>query len=246
MKRQLFVIGSIFVLLAFSFLALAASPRDVIVVQYADNLRTSSLSGSPTLFGLLSSVAPRVVLEYGDRLRRVNLSAPPPVLIGHLSAVADRVTMQYADRARHLPLAVIPSALNNRLNETAARITMQYPDRNRRIALAYPAALIGDTTPPAIVGTPGATMSGTTAVISWSTNEFTTYTLRYGTSSGNYPNQVSSSLFNTTHQATLTGLSPSEIYYYQIVITDLSGNQTTSQEYVLEGQHELYLPVIIR
>lgn len=246
MKGHIIFAGSLVVLLACSFLALSAHSSDVIVIDGADNVRTSSLSSSITLFDLLNSVAPRIALQYSDRLRYIDLMGPPTALSTHLSAVAARVGLQYADRARHLPLTVIPPALNTRLNETADRIIFQYPDRNRRVILNYPVALIGDTIPPVIVGTPGASMSATSAIITWTTNEFTTYVLRYGTSPGSYPNQVSSSLFSKDHRATLTGLNPSETYYYQIVSTDLSGNQATSQEYVLEGQYYIFLPMVRR
>lgn len=246
MKRHIFVVGSIIFLLVFSYLSLAAFPGDSIIIEYADNFETNALSGSATLFGLLSNVASRIASQYADRLRHIDLTGPPATLSTHLSAVAARVGLQYADRARHLPLTDISPALNTRLNETADRITFQYPDRNRRIVLNYPNALIGDTTPPTIVGTPGASMSANSAIITWTTNEFTTYVLRYGTSSGSYPNQVSSSLFSKEHRATLTGLNPSETYYYQIVSTDLSGNQATSQEYVLEGQCYIFLPMVRR
>jgi hypothetical protein len=246
MKRLIFGVGSIVFLLTFTYLALAAFPGDSIIVEYADNMETNTLSGSTTLFGLLNNVAPRIALQYSDKLRHNTLSAPPTALITNLNAVAARIGLQYADRVRQSPLVVIPPALSVRLSETSDRIIFQYPDKNRPVALSYPAALIGDTTPPTIVGTPGANMSANSAIITWTTNEFTTYVLHYGTSSGSYPNQVSSSLFSKEHRATLTGLNPSETYYYQIVSTDLSGNQAASQEYVLEGQYYIFLPMTRR
>ena len=88
--------------------------------------------------------------------------------------------------------------------------------------------------------------NGTTATITWTTDEFTTYVLRYGTSSGVYTQQVSSDVFRKDQWATLTGLSPTETYYYQITSTDLSGNQAISPEYVLEGTFYVHLPFVTR
>lgn len=246
MKRRIFVVGALICLLACSFLALAALPSDVIVINNADNFESSALSSSTTLMSLLTNVADRVTTQYIDALEHIGLVTPPAALNTHLSVVSDRVGMQYADRARHAALVVVPPALQTRLNSVANRVAFQYPDRNRRIALGYPAALIGDATPPAIVRTPGDSWNGTTATITWTTDEFTTYVLRYGTSSGVYTQQVSSDVFRKDQWATLTGLSPDATYYYQITSTDQSGNQSTSQEYVLEGTFYVYVPSIIR
>lgn len=246
MKRRVFILGSLVLLLLLSFLALSAHPSDVIDVGNADLVRESPVSSSSTLLNLLTNVADRVTTQYIDALEYIGLVTPPTVLNTHLSAVDDRVGMQYSDRARHATLAVMPPALQTRLNSVADRLAFQYPDRNRRVALNYPATLIGDTTPPAIVTTPGNSWNGTTATITWTTDEFTTYLLRYGTSPGNYPSQVSSDVFRKDQWAVLTGLSPTETYYYKITSTDLSGNQATSPEYILEGTFYVYLPTVIR
>lgn len=246
MKRRIFIVGSLVFLLLFSFLALSALPSDVIVINNADSVRESAVSSSATLLNLLNNVANRMTTQYIDKLEYIGLVTPPPALNTHLSAVDSRVGMQYADRARHAALAVVPPALQTRLDSVADRVTFQYPDRNRRVALGYPLALIGDTTPPAIVATPGDSWNGTTAVITWTTDEFTTYVLRYGTSSGVYTQQVSSDVFRKDQWATLTGLSPTETYYYQITSTDLSGNQAISPEYVLEGTFYVHLPFVTR
>jgi len=246
MKRRIFVIGALVCLLACSFLALAALPSDVIVINNADNFESSALSSSTTLMGLLNNVADRMTTQYIDALEYIGLVTPPAALNTHLSAVSDRVGMQYADRARHAALAVVPPALQTRLNSVADRVAFQYPDRNRRVTLGYPAALIGDRTPPAIVTPPGDSWNGTTATITWTTDEFTTYVLQYGTSSGVYTQQVSSDVFRKDQWATLTGLSPSVTYYCQITSTDLSGNPSTSQEFTIGGQVFIYLPFVIR
>lgn len=246
MKRRIFVVGSLVFLLLFSFLALSAHPSDVIVINNADTVRESAVSSSATLLDLLNNVADRMTTQYIDALEYIGLVTPPTALNAHLSAVDSRVGMQYSDRARHAALAVVPPALQTRLNSVVDRLTFQYPDRNRRVTLGYPAALIGDVTPPTIVTPPGDSWSGTTATITWTTDEFTTYVLQYGTSPGVYTDQVSSDVFRKEQRVTLTGLSPSVTYYCLITSTDLSGNQATSQEFTIDGDFFIYLPSIIR
>lgn len=244
MKRYIALFGFIVLLLAYSALSLSADPN-LIIVEHADLYETSALTDSPTLMGLLNAVADRITLTYGDTVRHLSLAAVPPALSTLLNAVADRIRLTYGDRVRHLPLAVVPPALQTELNAIADRFVLQYPDDNRRFTLNYPLAIIGDTAPPTIVSTPQSSFTGSTARITWTTNEFTTYVLQYGVSSGSYPNQVSSSLFNRQHTAVITGLT-GDLYYYRIVNTDLSGNTSTSQEFVLEAEQNIFLPVILR
>ncbi|MBX3058199.1 MAG: fibronectin type III domain-containing protein [Anaerolineae bacterium] len=244
MKRYFALLGCIVLLLVYSVLSLSADPT-VIIVEHADLYETNALTDSPTLMGLLNAVADRMTLTYGDTVRHLSLAAVPPALSTLLNAVADRIRLTYGDRVRHLPLTVVPPALQTELNAIADRFVLQYPDDNRRFTLNYPLAIIGDSTPPNIITTPQANFTGSTARITWTTNEFTTYVLQYGVSSGSYPNQVSSSLFNRQHTAVIPGLT-GDLYYYRIVSTDLSGNTSTSQEYVLEAEQNIFLPVILR
>jgi predicted phage tail protein len=195
---------------------------------------------------LLNNVADRMATQYADLLEQIGLAAPPAALNTYLSNVEARVGMQYSDRARHVGLAAVPDGLQTQLNNVANRLAFQYPDRNRQVALDFPVDLIGDTIPPTIVSAPEASFGSTTATVTWTTDEFTTYVFRYGSISGVYTEELSSTQFSKTHQAIMTGISASETYYYQITLTDLSGNQTTSQEYELKGDYYVYLPMIVR
>lgn len=244
MKRYIAFIGCIVLLLTYSVLSLSADPN-LIIVEHADLYETNALTDSPTLMGLLNAVADRITLTYGDTLRHLDLAAVPPELSALLNSVADRIRLTYGDRVRHLPLAVVPPALQTELDAIADRFVLQYPDDNRRFTLNYPLEVIGDSTPPAIVATPQGSFTGSTARITWTTDEFTSYVLQYGTTSGNYPGQVSDPLFNRQHTAVITGLT-GDLYYYRIISTDLSGNISTSPEYVLEAEQNIFLPVILR
>lgn len=244
MKRYFALLGCIVLLLVYSVLSLSADPN-LIIVEHADLYETNALTDSPTLMGLLNAVADRITLTYGDTLRHLDLTAVPPELSTLLNTVADRIRLTYGDRVRHLPLAVIPPPLQTELDAIADRFVLQYPDDNRHFTLNYPLEIIGDTAPPAIVSTPQGSLNNSTARITWTTDEFTSYVLQYGVTSGSYPNQVSDPLFNRQHTAVIPGLT-GDLYYYRIISTDLSGNTSTSPEYVLEAEQTTFLPVILR
>ena len=184
-------------------------------------------------------------MEYANFLRHIELSAPPAPLNNLLNAAPGHITIQYGNDARRIPLPNLSAALSARLSATPARLTMQYANGNRQFTLGYPAAMIGDTTPPVITDGPTANVGSNGGTISWTTDEFATYELRYGSSPGNYPNTVTGTLFQTYHSAPMPGLE-SGTYYYRITSTDLSGNQATSQEYSFRTQTYIYLPVIVR
>jgi parallel beta-helix repeat protein len=88
-----------------------------------------------------------------------------------------------------------------------------------------------DTTPPVISGITEGTITETTAVISWTTDEVSTTQIHYGTSAGVYGSSTTkASGLVTAHQQTLTGLTASTTYYYVVESTDASGNTATSSE----------------
>ena len=245
MKRYIIFTGPLILLLAISVLALSAQPGGGIDVNGADLYEINSLSGSATLIGYLNAIADRIASEYSDAIRHVALDDIPVELANQLNAVADRIRLTYGDDARHLPLTVVPPVLQTQVNNIAERLVFQYPDRNRRTVLSYPVQIIGDNIAPIITVSPQASFNGNAAHITWTTDEFTTYVLQYGTSSGSYPDQVSGSLFYQHHQIMVTGLT-ADVYYYRIVSTDLSGNTSTSSEYVLEREELLFLPFVVR
>ena len=76
-----------------------------------------------------------------------------------------------------------------------------------------------------------ATVGVTTSIIAWNTIEKTNITILYGTS----PSALTSSITNTTfaknHSQTLTGLSASTVYYYNITLCDQNYNCNTTGTY---------------
>jgi hypothetical protein len=80
----------------------------------------------------------------------------------------------------------------------------------------------GDTTAPAISGI-AATLSDTTAIITWTTNESSISWVVYGTST-NYGSEKKTTSYVTSHSVTLSGLIAEKTYHYQVKSKDSSGN----------------------
>lgn len=136
----------------------------------------------------------------------------------------------------------MPSALQILLGQVSDRIVIQYAKTDRQESLVYPAGLFNDTTPPQISDV---SASGT-GIITWTTDEFATSTVLYGTRSGIYSHMVSDPLYTKQHEITLTGLTSGTTYYYKVRSTDRSGNTATSPEHSFTAQISVYLPLVMR
>jgi len=88
-----------------------------------------------------------------------------------------------------------------------------------------------DTTPPTISSVNATSITPTTAVITWETDEKATSLVKYGTSSGSYPYSKEDTSYTTSHSITLTDLSPNTTYYFLVNSTDKAGNPAQSTEY---------------
>ncbi len=122
---------------------------------------------------------------------------------------------------------------------------MQYANTSRQMTLAYPMALIGDAVPPQISNVQAQNVPDGVK-ITWTTNEFATSEVRYGTTSGTYTQTVSDPLFERTHSLTLTGLTAGRMYYFVVRGTDRSGNQAQSGQHQIRAQMTLFVPLIRR
>jgi alpha-L-arabinofuranosidase len=74
------------------------------------------------------------------------------------------------------------------------------------------------------------TVSTTSETISWTTDQATTSLLNYGTSTS-YGLSSTLNTLTTSHSVTLTGLTASTTYNFEIVATTASGSSTTSANY---------------
>jgi hypothetical protein len=85
-----------------------------------------------------------------------------------------------------------------------------------------------DITPPAISGVGHQVLSGTSAVVKWTTSEDALSRVDYGTSPDALTSGATGNIFRQSHSVTLNGLAPDTIYYYRVISNDLVGNPATS------------------
>lgn len=85
-----------------------------------------------------------------------------------------------------------------------------------------------DTTAPAISNIVVSDVTGTSAVVSWNTNEASTSVVDYGFTQSFEIGTVSDNSFVSSHSLLLTGLNIGKGYYFRVRSTDSSGNEGTS------------------
>lgn len=126
------------------------------------------------------------------------------------------------------------------------RIKMISANRLAEMELVYPAGLFADTTAPVISDVQVEQVDNTTVRVSWTTDEFATSTVRYGTETDVYPDQVSEGLYVKVHEVLVTNLTPETAYYFVAGSTDVSGNYAESDEVPLVTQTEffVFLPAV--
>lgn len=88
-----------------------------------------------------------------------------------------------------------------------------------------------DTTAPAIGNVEASNIGGTSATISWATDEAADSQVEYGTTTAYGSSTTLDTTLLTLHSQNLTGLSPDTTYHYRLKSRDGSGNLTTSQDF---------------
>ena len=86
-----------------------------------------------------------------------------------------------------------------------------------------PPPVINDTTPPIISKVQSKVLSGTSAIITWDTDELSNSIVKYGTTTSLGSTQINAS-YVRSHSVTLTGLTSDTQYYFEVQSTDASGN----------------------
>jgi hypothetical protein len=100
--------------------------------------------------------------------------------------------------------------------------------RNRIADPGGVAAAPGDTTAPTISSVASSNVTGTTATITWTTNETSDSQVEYGTTTS-YGNQTTlNASLVSSHSQNLSGLSPGTTYNYRVKSSDAAGNLATS------------------
>jgi methionine-rich copper-binding protein CopC len=85
---------------------------------------------------------------------------------------------------------------------------------------------VADTVPPVVTAV-AATGSGTSATVTWTTNESATSVVTYGTSAASLTSTANGTS-GSSHSVNLTGLTANTRYYYRVTSVDPAGNSTTS------------------
>jgi len=243
-KAMLFLAG-LFLLLAFTHPA-ASQQGNGIIVNNADEVQEKSVSADQNLLDSLAGVRQRVVVQYANRLLSPELVAVPGSLQTLLGQVPARVVVQFANNGRRRSLVAVPGTLQTLLNQVSDRVIFQYANANRGSQLVYPAALINDTTLPLLTDIAARTTGIGIADITWTTDEFATSTVLYGTQPGDYPQAVNDPLYYKEHVVTLSNLTPGTVYFFKVSSTDRSGNTVTSGEYSFSASIPIYLPIVVR
>lgn len=113
----------------------ALDPGDAIIVNNADVVLQPAVAANAQLSSALNSVAPRVVVEFSNVVKRLGLSPLPSGLQTLLNQVAPRVVVQYANHIQRFPLAfskdlmcdAVPPQITNlqvtRVASTTATVT---------------------------------------------------------------------------------------------------------------------------
>lgn len=86
-----------------------------------------------------------------------------------------------------------------------------------------------DDVPPVISSLQTST-TGTTATITWLTNELTRSSVSYGPTSGYENGTVSDSVLRTSHSFLLKNLNPASFYHFRVSSKDSSNNNTNSND----------------
>jgi hypothetical protein len=250
MKARTVLLFSI-VIMAVLALALPASgePEQDFVIVGADEVVVSPVSIDPGLPPLLDQVGPRVLAQYSNHVRHMDLPVIPSAFQTLLNQISERVIVEYANDIVREELLPAPAGLQSRLDEVTARVVFEYANADLRYSLAYPRELINDTTPPEVSEVGAGTLGANGVLtITWTTDEFADSAVFYGTQSGAYSHTVSDTLYVKVHAIGLAGLTAYETYYYKLRSIDLSGNITTTDEFTVVAKPKLfrYLPVVLR
>ena len=129
---------------------------------------------------------------------------------------------------------VFTANVNIEQGAPAADSTLQVTDGDTITVVYSDPAPIGNDTDTATIDGSAPVISNvsyaagsTSATVSWTTNENATGIVRYGLSPASLTNSASASTAQSSQTVSLSGLSASTTYFYQVTATDIVGNETT-------------------
>lgn len=247
MKRLKVVLFLLLTALAFGSLR-PVRGQSGFIIDNADATNTFAFTASPDLGVLIAETAPRIVFQHARFNQYIALTTVPTALSNLLTSMESRVIVQHARANRHVHLSPIPTQFSSLLGEMLSRFVVQNARASRELALAYPVELVDDNQAPRGSNIEVSPVGDTSAIISWTTDEFADSTVRCGAQSGSYPMTFSDPLYVKAHAVTVTGLTVGTTYYCRVSSTDLSGNTYRSQEFTFQQMEEslIYLPLVLR
>jgi hypothetical protein len=217
----------------------AASAQGNIVLENADGQSVITLGLGSDLTQLLENIEERILLEHANGSEYIPLAVMPQALSALLEQMDVRFVIEHANGNEVKGLAQPGGALFAALEAMLPRFVIEHANGNQFIDLGYPKELIGDKTPPTAL-TPEIQPTDPGIIITWDSNEFTRFVLRYGTSPGNYTETVTEPLYSLHHEVELTTLQDGQTYYFVIESEDISGNKSTTSEQKIEVNQRLF------
>lgn len=204
--------------------AMGQSAPNVIIVTEADTIRSLNTNQSLALDGLLDQIEKRIVLRFANTRQVTELVPVPNQLDSALDEIGKRIVIRFGNAKRTIDLTTIPSTFGEDLDAISDRIVLRFANSKRQMPLLFPIGMIPDSVAP-IISNPTSTLAGGTLTLRWTTDELTSSTFAYGTQAGSYLNMIEASAVSTVHTVEIIDLQPGR-YYYQIVSTDRSNNQS--------------------
>ncbi|MGH7454906.1 MAG: fibronectin type III domain-containing protein, partial [bacterium] len=92
---------------------------------------------------------------------------------------------------------------------------------------------VPDTTPPVISSVASGSITSSSAVITWTTDELSNSAVDYGLTTS-YGSTTSDPTNVTSHSISLMGLSANTLYHYRVQSTDAAGNTGTSGDFTFQ------------
>ena len=106
-------------------------------------------------------------------------------------------------------------------------------------------ATIGsDITAPVISAVTAGTITGTSASVTWTTNEASDSLVEYGTTTAYGSQSTLATSLVTSHNVALSGLAGSTLYHYRALSRDAAGNRATSADATFSTTADIAAPVI--
>ena len=102
----------------------------------------------------------------------------------------------------------------------------------------------GDVTPPVISGVNASSITSTSAIINWTTDENSSSVVEYGLTTS-YGSTLSGPAGVINHSVELSGLTATTLYHYRVISTDGSNNTSTSGDYTFTTLSNDVTPPII-